>query len=216
MGLVKRHKPESSPEVAPKGRAELIWDLQMGEVAVRRNAARELVSFPDSVSSLVERLTKDPDAGVRNAIGTTLVALGDPAAPQGVAPLLESSDAALRNQARELLALLPGAELVAWELLGHSKANVRVFAAEVLVHRLGPDAADRLADRIAIEIDVNACSELIERLAAIGTSQHLGALEIAAARFAHSDFLMFAVEEARQRLTRVVAPSLTPLPVKDT
>lgn len=201
MGLVKRAKP-AAEQVAIEARSstQLLLELEASAPEVRRAAARELSGVAEVAAALVAAFSREPERSVREVIGTTLVSTADPSAPALLVPLLHSEDATLRNDARDLLLLLPGAEQVAGTLVGHADDSVRMFATEVLVARVGKHAADTLAALLEEEDDINVCAHLAEKLAEIGGVRHIDAMQSVLERLGGDDFLAFVIKGATEAI----------------
>lgn len=197
---------QTEPEHPTRSVEELVATLQNGEVAERRRAARELANHPEATSALAERLKHEPERAVRSAIETSLIAGHEGRAARHVCELLASGDAGLRNEARELLLALPGAEQCALELLGNSDSSIRMFAIEILAAHLRQNAVARLLEHLEAELDVNVCMTAVEYLSDLGDERCLPALTSLQRRFDHDDFTQFVVERAKVVLAARPAP----------
>ena len=205
MGLRKKPLQSVAPaeplaEERVRSQAELLAALRAGSPADRRVAARDLAAHPDAAEELVAQLAVESDRAVREMIGTSLVAIGSPQTPALVAPLLRADDATLRNDAREALLLLPGAEEVARTLLADEEPEVRMFAVEILAARLGAEAGDEIAELLEKEADVNVSGLVCEKLGEIGGVRHIDALQSVRERVDPDGFLAFVVEDVTERI----------------
>src|SRR5208337_662470 len=111
MALVKRkvtHSGEPGRPEQPRNREELAAALEGADTGARREAAQDIVHCLDAANSLVNRLKREGDAAVREAILNSLVRLNDPSAIGGLAECLRSEDAALRNDVIETFRQLGG------------------------------------------------------------------------------------------------------------
>ena len=201
MGLLKKPRttldaePPAAPE-APRGVTELLSDLRAESPATRRVAARELSAHPEAASALIECFGMEADRAVREVIGTSLVSIGSADAPERIGALLRADDATLRNDARELMLLLPGTEQIARELLSDPEPEVRMFAVESLISRLGAGAADELSELLDREGDVNVIGHICEKLGEIGAMRHIDMLQSLRERVEPDGFLSFVIEDA--------------------
>lgn len=197
MGLVRKRIPEpNAPELPTRSLESLVFSLTLEGPDQRRSAAAELGARKEGAAALSERLGQEPDRTVREMIVHALLAIGSPESARGVAPLLGSDDATLRNQVRELLLGLPGAETVAEVLFDSPDPSVRMTALELFALGRGADGADRVLAALRNETDINVCAHGVEQLAQTATARQVGALSELVERFPNEEFLRFAVDVA--------------------
>lgn len=198
MPLIRKNKGAEAPTVeVEKPVPQLLEELQGDSAELRRLAAIALGARRECTAELAARLAKEPQRAVREAIGSALLLASSDQSAMAIAPLLSSDDATLRNEARELLHLLPNAELVADVLLAAGDPDVRMFALEVLGSRRKELGAARIMQAIAREPDVNVVAHGVEQLGLIGTAAELAAMDALASRFHGEDFLVFSIADAR-------------------
>ncbi|MBI5561959.1 MAG: HEAT repeat domain-containing protein [Deltaproteobacteria bacterium] len=116
------------------GKDAVMANLHSAEPELRRSACEAIGERKDreSIPGLVEVL-RDPDAGVKEAALNALVAIGGEAVAVCVAPLLRSSEPALRNIAIEVLQQLGSVILPAISVLLHDPDDdVVKFAVDIL------------------------------------------------------------------------------------
>lgn len=210
MALVrKRIAQVDVGEVVQRTLEQVLLDLSNESIDQRRMAAVELGARREGADMLVERLHAELDRTVREAIVHALIAVGSPESARGVAPLLASDDATLRNQARELLHALPGAELEADRLLAEADPDVRMFALEVIATRLKAAGAERIMAALLTELDVNVCAHGAEQLGLFGSEAQLAPLAAVKRRFPDEDFLHFTIDQSSDLIRRRAAEPLT-------
>ncbi len=185
----------------PRDLAGLIQRLQDDQASVRRWAARDLAAFPEASQALVERLRRENDPGVREAIMLSLVQIGDRTAAMGLAECLRSDDAQLRNEAIEAMKLMPEAAApVITDLLSDPDPDVRIFAVNVLESLRHPEVEQWLIDVIRRDDHINVCATAVDLLGEVGSATALPALAELKARFADQPYIAFAVDLAIRRI----------------
>ena len=202
MGLVKK-KAGAAPSgpAAPDAQVDLLAALEDADASVRRDAAHGLghAAPPGAVAALARRLEAEGDAGVREAILTSLARIATDEAAAVLVPFLDREDAALRNGVLESLQQM-SAEVAApalLPLLGHADPDLRIFAVQGLGGLAHPGRADWLAAVMERDADVNVCLAAVEALAEAGSPEALSSLETLARRFPDDPFVAFAVDAAR-------------------
>ena len=96
MAFIKKTSP---PTPAAEDRemvrdcAGLIEQLTNADPAIRRWAARDLMSFPQATAALAARIQAEEELSVREVILTTLTRLGGPIAVAGLVECLRSDKA---------------------------------------------------------------------------------------------------------------------------
>nr|WP_315392727.1 HEAT repeat domain-containing protein [uncultured Duganella sp.] len=204
MGLIQRNTgPRAEAEAGGQRRtcAELLADLEHGEAAVRRWAARDLVACPGAALALIGRLHAEPVPSVREVILTTLIVQGDAAAVGGLVDCLRSGEAARRNEAIEAMKQLPGEVAPLMEqLLADADADVRIFAVNVLESMRHPQVEDWLITVLLTERHVNVCAAALDVLSEVATPRARAALEQVKARFDDEPYIEFAADLALRRL----------------
>lgn len=205
MGLRKTSQPEPLREVvdraADRDMPGLIGQLRSGDAAQRRWAARDLGACPEAAAALGEHLLGERDASVREALLTSLSAIGDESAAAALLPLLRSENAQPRNGSIEALAGMPravGPRIGA--LLRDADPDVRIFTVNLLGDLRHPQVTDWLVQVLAQDAAVNVVAAAIEVLAEVGGPAHVAALRAAKARFDHDPFIGFAADIAVDRV----------------
>jgi HEAT repeat protein len=204
MGLAKA-RPRASADLAeaPVDPTPPRCRLEDPDPAIRRRAVHALAAEPGNEARLCRHLPLESDRSVRETILLSLVRLGTDEAASGLARLLASEEAVLRNGALESLAAMPEA---AARLLDQLRAaadhDVRIFAV-ILAGGL-PFAwiGDWLTAMLAEEQDPNVCAALAEALAETGDHRAVRVLEAMRARFPDEPFLQFVAETVIRRLPR--------------
>ena len=175
--------------------------LEGATAAGRREAAHLLAGDPDAVDPLADRLGREADNSVREAILLALGRIGTEAAAERLFDLLGSEDVWLRNAAIETLAEMDAAVIGALDrALSDLDSDRRIFAVNILVslrHRAAVDYARRV---LAEDDHVNVVAAAIDVLAEIGTPDMIPEIEAAAARFSDAPFLTYAARAASRRI----------------
>ncbi|MCJ2017353.1 MULTISPECIES: HEAT repeat domain-containing protein [unclassified Methylobacterium] len=198
MALVR--KQPAAPAPAPAA-GDPRAALDGATAAERREAAHLLASDPDAVDSLADRLGREADKSVREAILLALGRIGTEAAAERLFDLLGSEDVWLRNAAIETLSEMDAAVIGALDrALSDLDSDRRIFAVNILVslrHRAAVDYARRV---LAEDDHVNVVAAAIDVLAEIGTPDMIPEIEAAAARFPDAPFLTYAARAASRRI----------------
>lgn len=204
MPIVKQHHPQTvntDERQSPRDFAGLIAELENTNPTARRWAARDLAEYSESAGTLVERLKRENDPSVRDAILATLTRLGDPAAVAGLVECLRSEDTALRNEVIEAMKQLP--EEVApimGDLLVDVDPDVRIFAVNILESLRHPQVEAWLISIIEKDPHVNVCAAALDLLGEVGTSASRSALEQLKLRFSDEPYICFAANLALKRI----------------
>ena len=204
MPIVKQHHPQTvntDERQSPRDFAGLIAELENTNPTARRWAARDLAEYSESAGTLVERLKRENDPSVRDAILATLTRLGDPAAVAGLVECLRSEDTALRNEVIEAMKQLP--EEVApimGDLLVDVDPDVRIFAVNILESLRHPQVEAWLISIIEKDPHVNVCAAALDLLGEVGTSASRSALEQLKVRFSDEPYICFAANLALKRI----------------
>ncbi len=197
MALVRKQPVAPAPAPAGDPRAA----LEGATAAGRREAAHRLAGDPDAVDPLADRLGREADRSVREAILLALGRIGTEAAAQRLFDLLGSEDVWLRNAAIETLSEMDAAVIGALDrTLSDRDSDRRIFAVNILVslrHRAAVDYARRV---LAEDDHVNVVAAAIDVLAEIGTPDMIPEIEAAAARFPDAPFLTYAARAASRRI----------------
>ncbi len=193
--------PAAEPE-PPRSPPDLLRALARSPLASdRRAAARDLGLSPESAGDLAAALGLEPDASVREAIVTSLVAIGSEEAAAGLSVHLASEDTGLRNAAIEALQQMGStAAAQVGGLLGDPDADVRIFAVNALERLDDRLACAWLRDVLERDTEVNVGLAAVEALSRLGGPEDVPALRAFAARFADEPFAAFAVDLACRRM----------------
>ncbi len=179
----------------------LIEQLSDPNPIARRWAARDMANYPDSVSALAGQLDRETNGTVREAILTTLMLIGNTDAVSALVRCLRSEDAALRNDAIEVMKNMPDAvSMIIRDLLRDPDPDVRIFAVNILESLRHPDVQKWLIEVISNDKDINVCSTAVDLLAEVGTEDALSALEALKGRFSEEPYIAFSVDVALKRI----------------
>lgn len=207
MALIRSHLSSAAVADGTLDPALLAGRLRHGTLAERRDAARQLALLPGSSPMLVEQLEEEHEPLVREALMLALARQGDDCAVRALLDCLRSEDAALRSDAIELLKTAGNQhpELIR-EALSDLDADVRILALGILESLRHPDVEQWLIEVIEHDTHANVCACAIDLLYEVGTPRAIPALEECRERFAHEDYLIFAVELALGRLQGADGP----------
>lgn len=177
---------------------ELIQLIQKGAIAQRLDAAHSLVAFGEvAAEALCAALLNEADDALRDAITVSLARVGGRSVVSGLAPMLRSDDAAIRNIAVDILKELPQAVAPLMEtLLDDPDPDVRILLVNVLGSLRHAKVEQWLIDVVDRDENVNLVAVAIEALDEIGGAAARGALSRAADRFSHEPFIVFSAENA--------------------
>jgi len=185
----------------PRDLAGLISELSDSNPMARRWAARDLAEFAEAAPALVERLEKETDPTVRQAIFTSLTLIGNQVAVEGLVRCLRSDDAALRNEAMEAIKNLPDAvSPIMAGLLADPDPDVRIFAVNILESMRHPEVEEWLIQVIRQDGHVNVCAAAADLLSEVGTEAALEPLEALKQRFPDEPYIAFAADLALKRI----------------
>ena len=206
MALVKHRGPTEGTALQARATPPLRHTLVSAMIAAstpaeRRAAASQLAGDPEAAGELVAALVREDNAGVRAAMLAALVTINTPEAAAGLAVMVGSNDAGLRNAACDALRDMGDAGRAAVDsLLASPDPGLRIFAVGLLQTPGDARAHERLRVILAREQELNVALAAIEALAQIGGPEDTDALRACAARFSHESFARFAAELACRRL----------------
>lgn len=204
MALIHKPRvPTPSTEKREHGRGftDLIAQLEEPTTVARRWAARDLMDCPEASGALVDRLRREEDGSVREAILTSLTSLGDGVAVAGLVSCLRSEDANLRNEAIEAMKQLPDAVApIMSGLLNDPSSDVRIFAVNVLESLRHPEVESWLIRVIDFDPHLNVCATAVDLLGEVGSARAEGSLRRLKARYAAEPYMVFATDLALRRI----------------
>lgn len=200
MPLIRR--PAQSPGQARPTLASVVSGLGSAAPDARWAAARAAAEIPESAAALAAALSTEGDSHIREAMFTSLARIGTRESVAAIAPMLRSSDAALRTGALDALrtSVIATHELLP-QLLKDPDVDVRVLSCELARSLPSEEATPPLCALLAEERDVNVCAAAIEVLAEVGNHTALSALAHCGQRFPQVPFLSFAIKAATDRIT---------------
>ncbi len=203
---LKKGKPTPPPDVPgerqqARDRDGLVQALQADDPLTRRWAARDLTLYPEVSAALVAQLRRETENSVLQVILTSLTAIGDDTAVQGLIDCLYLEDAMLRNAAIEVLKELPDQVAPFMDrLLQDPDPDVRIFAVDVLESLRHPRVEDWLIEVISQDPHVNVCATAVDLLGEVGSDQSQAALVALKQRFAEEPYIQFAADLALKRI----------------
>jgi len=206
MAIVKNQTPHiqcvnHDERIAERDFEGLVEELNSDNPTERRWAVRDLTKMPEASSTLVARLKFEDDASVRAAILNALAYLGDNVAIAGLVSCLRSEDAALRNEAIEVLKEAPeGVEPIINNLLNDADSDVRIFAVNILESLRHNNVEQWLINVIEKDPHVNVCATALDLLSEVGTEHSIPALKQLKIRFVSEPYIGFSVDLALKRI----------------
>lgn len=206
MALIRSNKrlTRNLDESSRRGERDiegLLAQLDDPDPSIRRLGARDLAGHPQAASALAERLPMEDDLAAREAILGSLVAIGGDQAVRGLAPMLKSEDASLRNGAIEALQQLPHAvEPYLETMLSDPDHDARLMAVNALALMPLPQAPGRLFKVAREDEHVNVVAAALDALAEVGEPEMIPTLLDVKERFREEPFLCFAVDTAIRRI----------------
>jgi len=203
MALVKGRLPtaDGAADAVPRGLTTLLTDLAAPEPGVRRKAARELESYPESAMVLCDRLQVETSPSVRSMLFITLIQTQSSAVAVRLAEFLRSDDAPLRNAAIEALQEMPDAVTPRLQaLLVDEDSDVRISAVNILAALRHAQASEWLVGVIRVDPHVNVCAAAVDGLAEIGGPEAVRDLRELRVRFAGDAYMEFAIDTAISRI----------------
>jgi len=205
MALVKSIQPalrQIEEGNARPSRAVLFSQLGNTDPEVRRVAAMELAGDIESVSELLAQLADEENHAVRQAIVSSLAAIGGASVVEGVLGYLRSDDASLRNDVIDLLKDQPDAIAPFMpKLLGDPDPDVRIFAVNILESLKHPQVLDWLISVIETDRHINVCATAVDLIGEVGDARARVPLARLEERFADEPFITFAVASALDRIS---------------
>lgn len=185
----------------PRDAEGLLAQLQDADASVRRWAARDLALHAPSAARLCAHLQHEADAGVREAVFTTLARIGSDEVVRGLLPLLRSEDANLRNGALEVLTGLPEVVAPCIDALLHDHdSDVRIFAVNLLSDLRHPGVPKWLTQVLMHEAQVNVVGAALDVVAEVGTPAMQPALAAVLRRFPEEPYIEFTAGLALERM----------------
>jgi HEAT repeat protein len=206
MAFVKKpvtHTLDANHDERTIGRdfAGLVGELNSDNSSARRWAVRDLATQREAVSVLVERLDVENDSSVRTAILSALAHLGGSEAIAGVVNCLRSEDAALRNEAIEVLKEVPNeVEPIIDSLLVDVDSDVRIFTVNILESLKHKNVEKWLIRVVETDSHLNVCATALDLLSEVGTMQAVPAIKQLKARFADEPYICFSADFVLKRI----------------
>jgi len=179
----------------------LVEELDSVDETARRWAVRDLTPMPGASVPLVARIAYEQSKNVRSAILNALAQIGDNDAITGLIHCLSSDDAALRNEAIEVLKEIPQhVEPIIDALLLDTDSDVRIFAVNILESLRHKNVEKWLIQVIEKDAHVNVCATAVDLLSEVGSEKALPALKNLKNRFADEPYICFSTDLAIKRI----------------
>ena len=180
----------------------LLDQLESNDTSTRRWAARDLAEHSEAANALVQRLKRENDKSVSEAILTTLTKLADTVAVACLVECLRSEDVALRNEVIEAMKNLPNEVApIMGSLLTDPDPDVRIFAVNILESLRHPQVETWLMEVIKNDTHVNVCATALDLLGEVGTLASLDALQNLKLKFSDQPYIIFAADLAIKRIS---------------
>ncbi len=179
----------------------LCFELNHDDPQVRRWAVRDLSTYAEANSVLATRLKIENNGSVRTAILDALAKFADDISMAALVDCLRSDDAALRNEAIDVLKSEPESVApIIDSLLNDDDSDVRIFAVNILESLRHQNVEKWLINVIENDEHLNVCAAAVDLLSEVGTENALNALENLKVRFADEPYICFTVDLALQRI----------------
>ena len=150
----------------------LFLQLSGSDPDLRRTAAMELAGDIEAVSELLAQLADEENYPVRQAIVSSLAAIGGSSVVEGVLGYLRSDDASLRNDVIDLLKDQPDAIAPHMpSLLADPDPDVRIFAVNILESLKHPKVVDWLIAVIETDRHINVCATAVDLIGEVGDAR---------------------------------------------
>jgi HEAT repeat protein len=202
MGFRKATLPAADESVAFERTVdELASMLDHADADALRRAALDLGLQRAAARHLVSRLANEADTAVREAILTSLTQIGDVVSVDGLVACLRSEDAALRNEAIDVMKTVP--DLVAPMmdgLLADADPDLRILAINLLESLRHPKVEEWLLEVIRKDAHLNVCATATDLLSEVGTEAAVEPLAALKKRFPDEPYIVFAADIALKRL----------------
>jgi HEAT repeat protein len=201
MPLIRSSAAAEDPAtVVTIDRTKLSADLESADDDVRRAAVR-LATRLGEAEVLARHLEDERDAGLREAILTSLVRIGGVKAARPLIQMLSTEDALLRSAVIETLQSMGEAVVPEIErLLDDENPDLRIYAVNIIHSMCSTRAPDIALGVIATDPHVNVCAAAVDILAEVGRPEMADELRAVADRFPDQQFLAFAVRAAIKRI----------------
>jgi HEAT repeat protein len=201
MPLIRSSAAAEDPAtVVTIDRTKLCADLESADDDVRRAAVR-LATRLGEAEVLARHLEDERDAGLREAILTSLVRIGGVKAARPLIQMLSTEDALLRSAVIETLQSMGEAVVPEIErLLDDENPDLRIYAVNIIHSMCSTRAPDIALGVIATDPHVNVCAAAVDILAEVGRPEMADELRAVANRFPDQQFLAFAVRAAIKRI----------------
>jgi HEAT repeat protein len=201
MPLIRSSAAAEDPAtVVTIDRTKLSADLESADDDVRRAAVR-LATRLGEAEVLARHLEDERDAGLREAILTSLVRIGGVKAARPLIQMLSTEDALLRSAVIETLQSMGEAVVPEIErLLDDENPDLRIYAVNIIHSMRSTRAPDIALGVIATDPHVNVCAAAVDILAEVGRPEMADELRAVANRFPDQQFLAFAVRAAIKRI----------------
>lgn len=206
MAFIKKSDPqiqvvEHDERETERDFAGLVIELNSDNPTARRWAVRDLASQHEAISELVTRLGIEEDSSVRTAILSALAHLGGQEAIAGVVNCLRSEDAALRNEAIEVLKEVPNEiEPIIDNLLADADSDVRIFTVNILESLRHPNVEQWLIKVIEHDPHINVCATALDLLCEVGSELSVSAIKKLKTRFADEPYICFSADFVLKRI----------------
>jgi HEAT repeat protein len=204
MPLVR--KPTAGAPAAAATNTDVLQGLLSTDAEERWAAARAAPDVAGGTAALSAAIACEADAGVREAMLTSLARINTAESVAALLALLRSDAASLRVGALDTLKAMGAAREYLPSLLTDPDSDVRLLSCEIARGLPGAEATRILCELLLREGELNVCAAAIEVLAEVGEAEALPVLAQCAARFADSPFLAFAAEVASARIVAQSTP----------
>jgi HEAT repeat protein len=197
----KKDEPRSDDRKYTRDLAGLTLAFNDANQDIRRWAAKDLVNIEGAEPVLVSRLAIERSAVVKEAIIMSLATIGNKEAIQGLVSCIRSEDAALRNDAVEVMKHLPKEiSPLIHKLLHDQDSDVRILSINILESLCHPNVENWLIDVITHDGHVNVCATAVDLLGEVGSEAAVSPLKLLKGRFNNEPYINFAADLALKRI----------------
>lgn len=206
MALVKQKitQPQTvavDERTTPRDFHGLCEELNSDNPNAQRWAVRDLLSHPNASKPLAARLEIEDQTSVRTALLDALASICDETSIAALVQCLRSDDAALRNEAIDVLKTVPEQVATMMNSLLHDEdSDVRIFAVNILESLRHAYVEKWLIEVIESDPHINVCATAVDLLSEVGTEIAALPLEKLKKRFANEPYICFTVDLALKRI----------------
>ena len=208
MGLKKKNEvsfetesSESERRATARTYEQLIRDLSSCDIEVRRWAIRDLRASGTSDEVFIERLHKETDVTIIEALFSALDRTFSSKTANGMLDLLKSENVQVRNGAIELFQLNP-VEFASQidNIIDDNDPDLRIFCVDIIGAVAHKEATNWLHEIALTDTDINVVGTALDKLTEVGDGTTLEVLPLVAKRHAGNTYIEFVINILYQQL----------------